>query len=353
MRNKLLATFVLLISLPVISYSAEKLIFALDLIRHGDRTPIDKLTTVNYEWQEGLGQLTATGMRQEFVMGKLFRKKYIEQLHLLPSHYQHGTMYVYSTNVERTLMSAQSLLMGLYPPGTGPRLDERDKTGLPWAYQPIPVHTAPADVDRIILHRPDDQEEAALLEKYVYSSAEWRQKEDILKNNFQHWSEVTGFKITRLQHLEALADTLKIHRIYHAPMPQGLSDDDITTIIKTGDWVFAAKERPNELGVAYSRQLMTNIASFLQKGSEQKQPLKYVLLSAHDSTIMRALSVMEAPLSTPPPYASDLNFSLYESGSQNYLVKITYNGSPVFIPACGGSVCALQKFIDVAAGGRS
>ncbi|RYW28888.1 histidine phosphatase family protein, partial [Legionella pneumophila] len=86
MVNKICLSFALLISVPSILLAEDKLIFAVDIIRHGDRTPIVALPTVNYQWQEGLGQLTAEGMQQEYKMGVAFRKKYIEESHLLPEH---------------------------------------------------------------------------------------------------------------------------------------------------------------------------------------------------------------------------------------------------------------------------
>lgn len=337
---------IFLFSIPAASFSAEKLIFALDLIRHGDRTPISTIPSVPYRWEIGLGQLTAEGMRQEFEMGKQFRKRYVEQTHLLPAHYQRETMYVFSTDYERTLMSAESLLMGLYPPGTGPMTDD-NKAGLPRSYQPIPIHSAPTQSDHMIIHRIDASVEKMLMEKYVYSTSEWQRNEQQVKGYFQRWSDLTGLKITKLQHLEHLSDTLYVHRIHHAPMPTGMSDDEIQKIIDVGAWAFMAEEKPKAIANAYSSQLMANIAKFIRKGSKQNASLKFVLLSAHDSTIASALSFMGAPLSVPPHYASNLNFSLYESGANHYIVKVTYNGSPVMIPACGSTSCSIDKFLEL------
>ncbi len=348
MKKNIWKMLTVLMCLPVNSFAADKLIFAIDLIRHGDRTPTSPIPKVNYEWKQGLGQLTPTGMRQEFELGKAFRERYIEKNHLLPRHYQHGTMYVRSTDYERTLMSAQSLLMGMYPPGTGP--DSRGETALPYAYQPIPIHSAPTNLDNIILHHIDGKERAILMQKYVYSTPEWQKKENALRPYFPRWSEATGFDIRTLDDLEVVGDALHIHQIHHIPMPTGLSDEDIALIREAGNFAFMAEEKPKEVAAAYSRQVISNIAGFLQKGSMQDSSLKYVLLSAHDSTIASALGVLSAPLDVAPPYASDLNFSLYESGASHYLVKVSYNGEPVNIPACGGSVCSLQRFVEIARG---
>ncbi len=91
---------------------------------------------------------------------------------------------------------------------------------------------------------------------------------------------------------------------------------------------------------------MRRIANYLTIGSKQPSKLKYVLLSAHDSTIASVLSFLGAPLEKSPPYASNVNFALY-SRDNYYLVKVSYNNSPVFIPACGGDSCELEQFVSL------
>lgn len=337
----------LLISMPSLLFAADTLIFAVDIIRHGDRTPIESLPAANYEWPEGPGQLTAEGMQQEYKLGVEFRQKYIEQLHLLPEHYEYGTIYVRSTDYERTLMSAMSLLTGLYPPGTGPNTSESSLPALPHAFQPVPVFSAPSKYDEVILQRLSYEERKKLMEQYVYSTKEWKQKNNELKDKYPLWSRLTGVQIDSLEDLELLGDTLYVHQIHNAPMPPGLSSEDIETIINAGEWVFLAQETPRKVANAYQTKLMTNIANYLSNGSKQKSPLKYVLLSAHDTTITGALSYLGVSLKTSPPYASNVNFALYDNGSDQYTVKVSYNGSPVTIPACGGTVCELQQFINL------
>ncbi|HAT8124017.1 TPA: histidine-type phosphatase [Legionella pneumophila] len=346
MVNKICLSFALLISAPSILLAEDKLIFAVDIIRHGDRTPVIALSTVNYQWQEGLGQLTADGMQQEYKMGVTFRKKYIEESHLLPEHYEYGTIYVRSTDYARTLMSAQSLLMGLYPPGTGPTIPS-GTSALPYAFQPVPVFSAPSKCDDVIIQQVDRKEREKLMEQYVFSTREWQQKNNELKDKYPLWSRLTGVRIDNLEDLEIVGDTLHVHQVHNAPMPEGLSPNDIDTIIDASEWAFMAQEKPQQIASVYSSKLMANIANYLNSGSLQKSKLKYVLLSAHDTTIASVLSFLGSPLEKAPPYASNVNFSLYDNGANYYTVKITYNGNPVPIPACGGSVCELQQLINL------
>ncbi|CAM2943826.1 histidine phosphatase family protein [Legionella worsleiensis] len=336
-----------LFSAPSVLFAADRLVFAIDIIRHGDRTPIYSLPAVTYSWPEGPGQLTAEGMKQEYNLGEALRKKYIEQTHLLPEHYEYGTLFVRSTDYERTLMSAQSFLLGLYPQGTGPRTSGSTSPALPHAFQPLPIFSAPSQYDEMILPHLSKEEYETLMQNHVYSTQEWQEKNNALKNKYPLWSQLTGVTIHALEDLQPLGDTLYIHQIHQAPMPAGLSATDIQTIIATSNWVFTAQLKPKEIANAYSTKMMTNIANFLEKGSKQNTRLKYVLLSAHDTTVAGALSFLGAPLNTPPPYAANLNFSLYEKGTNYYTVKVTYNNEPVFIPGCDSMECELNQFVSL------
>ena len=336
-----------LISLPTLIYATEQPIFVVEIIRHGDRTPTVQLPAVDYVWKEGLGQLTATGMQQEYQLGVALRKQYIEQSHLLPKQYQYGTIYVRSTDYDRTLMSAQSVLTGLYPPGTGPSPSKGAPPALPYAIQPVPIFSAPAQYDDIILQKVSKEDFNKLLEQYVFPTPAWQQKDNELKANYPRWSNLTGVPITQLKDLGQLADTLNIHKIHHAPMPSGLSDAEIDTIIQAGQWAFTEELKPQPVAAAFSAKLMKRIARYLDEGSQKKAPLKYVLLSAHDMTISTALSFLNAPLQSSPPYASHLSFALYEQPDASFVVKVTYNGQPVVIPACGGNTCELKRFVKL------
>src|SRR3990167_6492907 len=154
----------------------EKLVFAVDIVRHGDRTSIGNIPNAPHVWTEGVGQLTATGMQREFQLGTELHKKYIQDNKLLPTNYIADSVYVRSTDLDRTLMSAQSFLMGLYPLGTGPTLPNSSTPALPSALQPVPIHTAPIAQDVEFLPALDLKKWNELLTKYVYPRADWKAK---------------------------------------------------------------------------------------------------------------------------------------------------------------------------------
>jgi len=95
----------------------EGLVQAHVVFRHGDRTPCNFYPNDPHkdlsEWPVGPGQLTARGKRMHYHLGQWLRKRYS---HLLGPDYSETEVLVRSTDVDRTLMSAQSNLAGMFPP---------------------------------------------------------------------------------------------------------------------------------------------------------------------------------------------------------------------------------------------
>ena len=132
----------------------DKMIFAIDVIRHGDRTPINEIPNDPHNWSEGLGELTALGMNQEYKLGQSFNKMYINKL--LPANYSSKNLYIRSSDYNRTLMSAQSVLLALYPMGVGPLLKDR-ASALPNAFQPVPIHTDSENNESLFIHHKNPE----------------------------------------------------------------------------------------------------------------------------------------------------------------------------------------------------
>ena len=331
-------------NLTAIAGDEETMVFATDLIRHGDRAPIADIPSAPYKWPQGIGQLTAEGMNQEFQLGKEFRQRYIEKNHLLPETYNCETMYVRASDVDRTLMSAECVLLGLYPLGQGPRTDA-GADGVPSRFQPIPIHSRPRDMDDALV--PDVNKTLPEARKqFVYSSDEWKSRLAKEEPNFERWSKLTGNKILGLQQMITIGDTFHIRQIHHVPLPPGVTQEDADAMANLGEWVYAQSFKPAEVGLAGGMNLLKLISKYLDDASKGNSKLKYVLFSAHDSTISALLSAMKTPANDRPHYSSDLNVSLWKVG-QGYRVKVSLNGEPVNFPGAENGACSLEKFAEL------
>lgn len=322
MRQLILILFILSHSVSI-AYGQEKLIFALDLIRHGDRTPLDEIPSITYTWPEGKGQLTQKGIEQEYRLGVKFRQKYVEQTGLLPKDYNNQMIYIRSTDTDRTLMSAQSLMLGLYP---GTKI--------------FPIHTQPLTHDPLIPYDLFTSKFTLAKEQFVYSRPDWQEKQREIQPKFEKWSHALGQNIQSLEDIKKIADILYIHRLHDKPLPP-LDFAEIEEIIQAGKWAFVTSYQPRAIGL-FTSEIYQEITQYLEAASKSST-LKYVLFSAHDSTILALMSLLEVPLNDAPPYAAYLNFALYENGNQHY-IKVTYNDAPVRLPHCNVEGCTLEQW---------
>jgi len=308
--------------------ASEKLIFSVDLIRHGDRAPLHEIPTSPYPWKNGLGKLTDKGIKQEIELGRALRKTYIDKYHLLPDQYDEATMYVQATETHRTIQSANFLLQGLYP--------EDKRNG-----KIIPIVVFPLKQDSLLAPKTSHNIFLAVYRKYVDHQA-WAMKTATFQSKLHEWSQITGRPITDFEEAGQLGDNLYIRQLHHVPFPKGLSETDAKQLIELREYCiinrYRIKSISRPLGVAF----LTKVSNLFNQAIRKETPLKYALFMAHDSTIMNVLNSLDVPLTSVPDYASRLNFSLYEKNNR-YFVVVRLNGKPVSIPSCGGDVCSVPE----------
>ncbi|KAI6184457.1 Acid phosphatase [Aphelenchoides bicaudatus] len=119
------------------------LVFLQTVWRHGDRTPTGTFPGDPNKWNRALGELTPRGMNQHFILGERLNQRYVQHIKFLPESYDSTKVYVRSTDVNRTILSAVSNLIGFYK--GKPNDDYPNITGWPTNYVPIPIHTAYID----------------------------------------------------------------------------------------------------------------------------------------------------------------------------------------------------------------
>lgn len=333
-KNTFLRVFVLLMYLffsNAYALSEEKLLFSIDLIRHGDRTPASEIPNSPYHWQGGLGQLTEKGITDEIKLGKKLREKYVNHFHLLPDNYKPGSIYVRSTSIRRTIISAKSLLLGLYPPSKRVFQDKK-----------ITIETLPVGEDDLLLVKPS-RNIFALAKVFFVSHQNWKIKTVNIKSKLKYWSAQTGIKLDDFQQLDLLADNLYIRQLNHIPLPKGISSDDANEIIALSEWAQINYFKLKEVSYPTGHEFIKTASNYFDRSIQNNSQLKYVLYSAHDSSIMSVMTTLGIPLNEIPKYAASLNFSLFQRENK-YYVRVIYNDKLVKIPQCEKDYCTLSQF---------
>jgi len=341
MFKKILTVILLVLSITL--FAAEQLKFVVLITRHGDRTPFANIEKSKYKWNTGYGQLTPIGMNEEFELGTKLRKRYIEDLKLLKANYVDDSIYAVSSDTNRTILSGECVLMGMYPPGTGPVLENK-KPALPYKIQPIPIRTVSKDSSLIMTPYP---KYIKILQKNIYPEKVWQNKDKEMRPQYKKWSEILGNKIENLGDVLSIGDVLIVAEHHNLPMPKGLSEKSAKEIIELTDWGLATQFKNEKVAYLCGGKLVNAIAGNLNDFIAEKQPYKLVYYSGHDITLLPVISLLGAPLEKASGYASHIQIELYEKNKSSKIIRVRYDGEWVKLPIMGdNNYCSLEDFLN-------
>lgn len=347
----LLALLVLGLHTPA---AGKTLRFVNLVYRHGDRSPIVAYPTdpnTEKDWPQGFGQLTQIGMRQHYALGQYLRNRYSR---FLNSSYDRQEIYIRSTDFDRTLMSAESNLAGLYPP-QGHQIFH---PGLNW--QPIPVYTVPVDDDKMLVFPLRNCPRYTELITETENTDEYKKILMENKDFLNLLSKVTGVPREQLSlnYVWSIYDTLFCEQLHNKTVPSWVTPSVMERMRTLKEFYILAhyglykqREKSQLQGGMLVKKILQNIEQSLNVSSPTPKP-KLIMYSAHDTTIV-ALQMALNVYSLAPPYASCHIFELYLEDNGSFTVEMYYKNDsssephPLTLPACTHS-CPLDRFVQIA-----
>ncbi|XP_031636090.1 testicular acid phosphatase homolog, partial [Contarinia nasturtii] len=252
-------------------------------------------------WPEGLAQLTNIGRQQAHELGDYLRRRYSKLLANNGS-YHRNTIYVQSSDLDRTLMTAAHVLAGMFPPKDHQIWNE----SLLW--QAIPIHTLPQDQDGIIATKRPCPKYAKAFDDYEESD----EIQSIIKSNrtlFDYLEKYVGQKVKTICKVKTIYQALWVESLKNFPLPDWTSkvfypDSDMN---KLANFCFKIKTNTNTLARLKSGFFLREMLDrFTQKMNNSLTPNRNLwIYSGHDTTIaslLNALGLFEKP--HIPIYAS-------------------------------------------------
>ncbi|TMS35480.1 hypothetical protein L596_002876 [Steinernema carpocapsae] len=367
MRSSVFIAAILFCGLaPVLA--KDKLVLLQAAWRHGARSPTDSFPKDEYkesDWHLGWGQLTAEGMEQHVKLGTHLRERYLINktefdFDMDPTFKSSHQLYVRATDVNRTIISAMSNMIGFYDMVNTAKngTDYPSIDAWPTGFVPIAIHnTVPYDLDHVGNPDADCQLYGDLWdaihasEVYVNASENNAKLLDKLTN-------YTGMKVT-LDNLWIVSDDLFIQNDTNRAWPDWVTEDLYKQIHELNNQV---QEWQNGVGlqnltvhgqkvgtlVKQTRggSLVWSMLNHMQQkkqcltgqnGKEKKcrwmNDLRYFVYSAHDTTLdalLTALGSVREVLKNGtydgeyPHYSAAVTMELLQSDDSKYYVRANY-----------------------------
>ena len=93
-------------------------------------------------------------------------------------------------------------------------------------------------------------------------------------------------------------------------------------------------------------RLMKRFLDNIKDTVSGKSKVKMHMYSAHDTTIMPILAMLNLEMNEWPPFAADIIFELYEDADKKHYITVRYLGKPRIVRGCDKELCPLDQFID-------
>lgn len=262
--------------------------------------------------------------------------------------YNNSEMYVRSTDVDRTLMSAQSNLAGFYPPQSKDVWNDE----IPW--QPIPIHTIPEKLDMVLAAKKSCPVYEYELKK-LYKSEEFKTYDKKIADIYKYLTTHSGKSVKSLQSVQNIYSCLHIEELYNLSLPEWTREVYPDKLLPISALSFAVKTYTPLLARLKSGPLLKEILMhFKNKTLKKLEPNRnYWVYSGHDTTVanmLNTLGVFKLMGYHNPPFRATVLFEL-RSYSDGYRVQVFYKNTtaepePLNLPGCGPS-CPLDKMFEI------
>ena len=344
------------------------------LFRHSVISPKYSPPKVETEWPMGYKQLTSIGMRDMYERGQALRRKYVDELGLISGTYHLDEVYVRASNTDRALQSAQMLVLGLFPLGTGPdpavyRSGLEAAPAPELAFTPVPIHSVALKNDSVL--RPwTGKANCQKYRKYVKGlpkTALYHEQGRKYADFLARISRITGVNegeaLSRIMYeVNEIYEPLSANLQHSLPLPDGISTADMDLMGSLADWnyhhQFIGKGVGRITGGPFVGEVAESFRRFVKSGG---QAPRLSLYSGHQRTMLG----LEAALGIEtfrtdgalfkgriPPLGSYYAFELHEIAADDYAVRLRFvtddDDQVAKIPGCDREMCSLDRFLALA-----
>ncbi|KAK2952373.1 hypothetical protein BLNAU_12635 [Blattamonas nauphoetae] len=336
-----------MILLGFFSLFQAELISVQVLTRHGDRFPQKQYPAPLTQWPD-LSTLTAVGMQQHYKLGQTFREHYKQYF---PENSDNASIYIRSSPISRTLLSARSQMLGLYP------YSDEIEEGVPKNFPTIPIETILRRYETVLRGYETCRNAKSIIGSYR-STDKYTTLYTKYKTEIQRVAEIIKTPIVA-ENEEYVWDAIYVDILKNREkMPQELIDlyekttpyrdqmlEDIfanpdplfrkTTCGSFYETVFSLNPYLDTKNSVFrtKRQLSQKLPLYLAPDSLSQEKFFFRLYSGHDTTLNLVMRALGSNVTGLPYYGSAFIIELHKrdgtpaKGKSPYFFKFFYNTS--------------------------
>ena len=258
------------------------------------------------------GDLTVDGMLEHKALGASYRKYLIEQQKLLPEALDNGLLYLHATHSQRTYDSALSFMQGLYEPVSMNEI--------------LTIESGISGKDYFHPERKSCAELKQISKNYTHSH-EFKTYMNQVAQKIQPILDELNVTDPSADDIDGACDFAFTFWCNGNSVIPGLTDEMIDTCMEyNGKMMYGMYS--TSPGVAGS-PAMREIFRIMDESILQK-PVRFALISSHDSTVAALLTMLGYTEKYGPAYASHLAFELWEDdATKEMYIRVVYNGKEI------------------------
>lgn len=285
------------------------------------------------------GQLTNRGYVQEYEVGKMYKKLYVDS-GFIPETFNPKDVYLRSDEGDRCVQSLETMLQGMFPT----QATSKD-------YVIYDINTMDSYYDNIV----PNWNICPIYESYIRDAFLTPQYQQFYNERvvplYANLSIALGYDVDSYEDIEQIHDCLVVHACHEQPIPSGVTDLLFAEVMQVETYSYKAiYNYPDPItnakaGIGYFLQeLVSQMLPALGQGSGPVY--KMLFFSGHDTTVMPILSAFQQWDGLWAMYASQMQFEIYQNqtNSSDYKIRIAYNGRNILVPGCSGALCDWNTF---------
>eukprot|EP00826_Nyctotherus_ovalis_P024665 TRINITY_DN1903_c0_g1_i24.p1 TRINITY_DN1903_c0_g1~~TRINITY_DN1903_c0_g1_i24.p1 ORF type:complete len:393 (-),score=73.03 TRINITY_DN1903_c0_g1_i24:129-1307(-) len=346
---------ILLFLLPFLS---AKPIFVIDAVRHGIHTGCSNLSQVPDITWPLYDELSAGGIRQLYLLGRLRRRQYMEKQQLLPENFDARVVHARASNFRRNFMSAQSYLLGLYPYGIEdfnanqqnvektllvPRIPLQISNELIsyLRHKPVPnnIPVFPLEVLDPSIETVVRIHNCPIFGHAIQSYHKSSNYSALIASYASLWETIQdAYPLLTKEYLATGDNAIQIANFFLSAEGMGIRPDKFTDQTVSQFKGFWGKALEGEM--TYNPMLVTisitqwtkDIVEYMDRALKKEDELKYVFYSTHSRGVFSLLMGIKKFNSTvkfeKDEFATNILFELNEEQNEHFVV-VYYNGEVV------------------------